>query len=348
MGNRKGFTAMGDQLGKLPPVEEADLTGKTVLIVGASTGIGLEAARHFSRMNPSRLILACRSEQRGKAAIASIRETTGYAKADLMLVELGDFSSVKAFLDKVDDEVVELDIVLMNAALGVFEYEVTSDGWERTLQVNYLSSSLISLRLLPKMLETAEKRRQAPRMVIVTSNLHQDAPIEDSFMDAPSVLELLTSEKYHAPYAGFTQYGLTKLLNLLFTIGLADRLPRSKPTIIANCVHPGFCASSLTRDARGIARLIFAIANRLIARSTEQGSRALVWAAVGRPWDADKLQGKYIVVAEPVEPGDNVISERGRKFRDILWHDTLKHLSKIDSKVQSICDQYLLDPPTPV
>nr|GAT47067.1 short-chain dehydrogenase/reductase family protein [Mycena chlorophos] len=94
---------------KQPPVVEADLTGKTVLVLGASTGLGLEAATHFARMGAGRLILACRSESRGKAAVETffpeVKTATSFANTiELWLVDLADFTSLKRFADRWDQE----------------------------------------------------------------------------------------------------------------------------------------------------------------------------------------------------------------------------------------------------
>ncbi|KAL0959297.1 hypothetical protein HGRIS_014562 [Hohenbuehelia grisea] len=113
-------------------------------------------------MGPARLILACRSEARGLAAIQHLKESTGYEKAELMLVELSQFSSVKAFADKVEAEVENLDLLVLNAAIIATSFEVTEDVYEKSLQVNNLSLDLVSLRLLPKMLETAAIRTETP------------------------------------------------------------------------------------------------------------------------------------------------------------------------------------------
>lgn len=135
-----------------PAVEHADLTGQTIIVVGANTGLGLEAAKHFARMKPSRLILACRTETKGKVAVESrskyavpksvftdtlaptvaLRLETGYKNAELWLIDLSKFSSVLAFADKFDKDGGRLDYLIMNAGIATVTYEATPDGWEST------------------------------------------------------------------------------------------------------------------------------------------------------------------------------------------------------------------------
>ncbi|KAG6874586.1 hypothetical protein C0993_000280, partial [Termitomyces sp. T159_Od127] len=103
-------------VGDSPPVETADLTGKTVMVIGANVGSGLEATKHFARMNPARLI----------------QQETGYEAAETWIVDLSEFSSVIAFADKFEKDGGRLDILLANAAVLPDKSMSTSDGWERT------------------------------------------------------------------------------------------------------------------------------------------------------------------------------------------------------------------------
>ncbi|KAI0697250.1 hypothetical protein BC835DRAFT_1413775 [Cytidiella melzeri] len=117
-----------DQLATVPPVLTADLKDKTVLVTGANTGIGLEAAKHFARMGPARVILACRSKERGqKAAELIVKETNFKAEVEL------------------------LDLAVIFA-----EYVSTKDGWEQLLHVNHLSTALLCFFLVPSLLKAVD------------------------------------------------------------------------------------------------------------------------------------------------------------------------------------------------
>ncbi|KAF4584703.1 hypothetical protein EYR38_001934 [Pleurotus pulmonarius] len=321
-----------------PPVEKADLTGKTVVVVGANTGIGYEAAKHFASMNPGRLIMACRSQERGNAAVTNLKKSTGFDRAELWLVDLCSFDSVKAFADKFEKEVERLDILVANAAIIPHEYEVTKDGWETSLQVNHLAPALLIFLLLPQLFKTAEMTASLPRVVIVGSEVHQQGEIPLKAFEAPSAIEALSSKEFPAS----AKYHLSKLLNILFTQALTNHLPPSHPTIIANCINPGFCHSEL---ARGVWNPVFLLFRFLLARPAEEGARQLIWGSVGTPDESqggeESLKGAYVHFSKVMEPSDFVISEKGQEFKDILWNDTVKILSKIDPRVQSIVERYL-------
>ncbi|KAI0775352.1 hypothetical protein BC629DRAFT_702330 [Irpex lacteus] len=170
------FDFVWDQYTKIPPVLTADLKGKSVIVTGANTGIGLEAAKHFARMGPARLIIACRSESKGKAAAEQIAKETSY-NAELQLLDLGSFESVVAFAKRLEGE--PIDILVANAAVAVGQYSLTKDGWEETIQVNHLSTALLSFLLVPNLIKASELRSSPSRLVVVTSEVHHGAPIDD-------------------------------------------------------------------------------------------------------------------------------------------------------------------------
>lgn len=225
---KAGFlTFIRDQLRTVPPVVQGDLTGKTIMLVGANAGIGLEASKHFARMKPARLILACRNEQKGKAAIkgtslalpvrshlliadTAIQEATGYANAELVQVDLDKFASIDALAARFEKEQLALDILVYNAGVLMTKHELSSDGWEPTyvfcqlqlmprlnlactsLQVNALSAMLFSVLFVPACLRAAETRPSShPRIVIVGSFVHYLAVMPKSVLQADSVLKQL-------------------------------------------------------------------------------------------------------------------------------------------------------------
>ncbi|KAF8074521.1 hypothetical protein FPV67DRAFT_1605312 [Lyophyllum atratum] len=331
-----------EQCMKVPPVATADLTGKTVMVIGANTGLGFEASKHFARMNPARLILACRSAKKGEAALEKLREETGYEAAELWIIDLCEFSSVMEFADKFDKDGGRLDILVENAGCTQFTYETTSDGWEKILQVNCLSLELLALRLLPRMIRTAEEHATRPRVVVVTSELHFWAKFDKQVVDGNKIYESLNNKDYCTPSVMAVRYQISKLLNVFFYQGLSDRLAHS-PLIVVG-VNPGFCLSEFRRSFSGLRAAFVWAFEKALARTTEEGGRQLVYAAVGESEDEGRLRGSYLSAAKVSEASDFALGAEGRALQDILWEEMMGILGKVDPRVQEVAERCLTPP----
>ncbi|KAF5325783.1 hypothetical protein D9611_000443 [Ephemerocybe angulata] len=328
-----------DQYVKNGPVATADLSGKTVVVVGANTGLGFEATKHFASMNPGKLILACRSEERGKAAVDKLKSETSYDRAELWLIDLGKLSSVIAFADRFEEE--RLDILVANAALNPSAgYKTTSDGWEESIQVNNIATSLLCLLLAPRLAETGRTYGTKPRIVIVSSDLHYTVNIKERVFEAESPFRVLSSPEYCTSkhIKSSDRYSETKLLNVFFAQSLSDLL-RHTPVIV-NTLNPGYCYSELRRTYSGFKAVYDSLLEKALARTTEDGSRFIVYAAVGGAGDTGKLRGAYLNLNTPTEPSDHVIGEAGKRRQDKLWVDLVAELSKIDRRIPSIVQQF--------
>ncbi|KAF7360243.1 hypothetical protein MVEN_00753100 [Mycena venus] len=322
------------------PVVKTDLTGKTVIVLGANTGLGFEATKHFAKMKPERLILACRSQSRGQAAVDKLKAATGYTKAELWIVDLADFESVKQFATKFDRDGGRLDILVENAAIGTFKYAPTKEGWESSLQVNSLSTSLVALLLLPAMIKTAQQHSTVPRLVVVSSEVHYWVKIEKRVYENPDMLKTLGSAEYCTDKAMRTRYQLTKLLNVFFVRALNARLTPSTPLIV-NTVNPGLCDSELRREISGIQAVLASLVVSVLAFTAEEGSRQLVWAAVAEQNQPEKLRGEFISACKVTEVADFVLSPEGVKAENQLWDELVDILGKLDPRVTENVEKYL-------
>ncbi|KAJ3528349.1 hypothetical protein NMY22_g9456 [Coprinellus aureogranulatus] len=278
-----------DQCTTPPPVATADLSGQTVIVTGANAGLGFEAAKHFANMKPGKLILACRSFERGSAAVASIKEATGFKNVELWLLDLANFSSIIAFADRFKNEGGRLDILVANAAIAVDKYKLTADGWEESLQVNDLSTSLLCFLLAPRLVETAREHGSRPRVTIVSSEVHYWVTFPEKTWEVESAFQYLNSMEHCTPKRMGNRYFETKLLNIFFTRSFADLL--KKTPVIFNTVNPGFCISEIRKKFTGMANLVNMILEKTLARPTEAGARQLVYAAIGNSEDAGSLHG---------------------------------------------------------
>jgi len=281
----------------LSSLSRSSIAGKTVLITGASRGLGLEAARHYVRLGTSRVILGVRSQSKGEAAkediLASAPTGGPNAVIDVWLLDLASFSSVKAFADRVTQELDCLDIVILNAAVSKRSFQLTLDGWEETLQVNVLSTALLALLLLPKLRESKSSPDWTARLSIVASRAHQS--VKSGLQDqlGPSVLEGLNkSESFGLGGLG-ARYSVSKLLTIYVVneiVKLAT-MPDGKPAVVVNYSCPGACVSHLPREHRSafLPRVALFLVNVLIAKTAEEGSRTIVKASCS----AEESHGKW-------------------------------------------------------
>ncbi|KAJ7019871.1 hypothetical protein C8F04DRAFT_975104 [Mycena alexandri] len=327
-----------DQVGKQPPVIKVDLTGKTICVLGANTGIGFQTCKHFATMNPGRIILACRSEAKGREAVQRLSTETGYTKGELWIIDLANFESVKRFATQFEQDGGRLDILICNAAIEPGKYVSTQDGWESTLQVNYISTSFAALLLLPTLLRTANDYRTVSRLVFVSSELHYDVIIEeDARANRGSILRTLSNEKYLKKASRMRQqYSVTKLLNVFFARALTAQLSPSAPVVV-NAVAPGFTVSELRRDLAGAFGAMVKVLEKLLAISAEEASRRYIWAAVG-PADT---RGLYINRCEVKPASDFVIRGDGPKVQQDVWVETMTVLARLDPRINATAERYL-------
>lgn len=276
------------------------IQGKTILITGANTGLGREATRHALALGAGTIILGVRTLSKGEEAKANIEVSTGCADRNKVLVwpiDLESFASVQSFAARVRKHVSEggrLDMAIMNAGIASVEYAVTSDGWEKGIQVNVLSTALLSLQLLPLLLRAKERDPSAqPHLAILTSDIHKSIKFPKRYGD--QILSVLNEEqqwKTSQAAGGPTErYGVTKLMDLFITMELARLVPHdahAEPLVVVNAVTPGFCKSDLlTREK---APWILKLVQALIARTVEEGSKTLLHAVT----QGSKTHGKWL------------------------------------------------------
>lgn len=311
------------------------------MVVGTNVGIGLEAAKHFARMGPQRLICTCRSEAKCAMTVQAIIQATGYGGVECWPLELSEFASVRSFVERIEGEGVQVDILINNAGMATEEYVVTQDGFESTIQVNHLAGTLLAFLLLPNLLRAAQKKNTISRIVTVTSNYHRSTKLGDNRIPRDAkVLETLSSREFCTPIAMERRYADSKLLNTLFAPAFAAHIPRSAP-IVVNAVCPGFCHSQILRT---IDRGQFDNFKK-IARTSEEGSRQLIFAALGpdpkypdSSEHVDVLKGAYIQHNAVSSPSDWVKSEEGQQVQSRLWDETWDILCHVDDRVTRVLD----------
>ncbi|KZT41230.1 NAD(P)-binding protein [Sistotremastrum suecicum HHB10207 ss-3] len=331
-----------DQWTSLPPVKQVDLSGQVIMIVGGSRGLGYEAAVHLGRMGPKRLIISSREQGRGDAAAQKIKEASGCENVEAWPLDFESFESVRQYAEKMKKDSDNLDILIQNAGVCTLSYEKTKENWERLLQVNHLSLSLLTLLLLPCM---STRSSPVPRIVIVASAGHHF--VKDSSEMLPldgHVLQRISTESHCLQSSSImtSRYNLTKLFNIFFVRELAARLRPNSPLIV-NTLDPGTCQTELLKpieDTSLVARTLFWIFKTLMARSAEMGSRTIVYAAL--EGDRDSVHGQYMTSCRVDKGSDYASSPEGLEVQKAIWDETLDFATLIDPSISTIIQEYLI------
>jgi len=252
--------------------------GKTVLVTGANTGIGLETAAELAGMGAD-VVITARDPAKGSAAVSEIRRRHPDASVEAMELDLSRFGDVRAFAKAFKERHDRLDVLLNNAGLMLGERSVTQDGNETTFQVNHLGPFLLTHLLLDVI-----KASAPARIVNVASTAHRGGRLD---------LNDLQSER---SYAGMRVYGTSKLCNILFTRELARRLEGTGVT--ANSLHPGTVRTGFGQDgdAKGFMRIGLAL-GRPFFLSPAGGAKTSVYLASSP--DIEEKSGGYYARSRP-------------------------------------------------
>lgn len=261
---------------------------KTVLVTGANTGLGFEAALKYATLGAAKLLLAVRSIDKGNAAKAKIVQQTGF-NADaisILQVDLSNFDSVHRFVADLNKAVDYIDVVLLNAGLAAPRFSTSEEGWEMAVQVNVLSTALMGLLLLPKLRATAEARRALVHVTFVNSVAHAD--VKREFFAGKTLLNAANDE---ASFDQEKNYGMVKLLGMAAMRGVADAAAKgpSGDSIVVNACCPSLCKTDLGREFGIVMKAIMVPMQAVFARTAEQGSRTLVSATALGPESSGKF-----------------------------------------------------------
>jgi NAD(P)-dependent dehydrogenase (short-subunit alcohol dehydrogenase family) len=262
----------------------SDMGGKTVVVTGGNSGIGLETAAALAQMG-ARVVITARSAERGEAAVRHIGGRIGGSDAvELVLFDLADLSSVRAGAAEILQRCPRLDVLINNAGLILTQRAESVDGYEATLATNHLGPFLLTNLLLPRLLESAPAR-----IVNVASVAHNQARQGIPFDDLHSTQR----------YAPMKVYGESKLANILFTTELARRLEGRG--ITANSLHPGTVRTGYGADGdtRGLLAIGIKIAHPFFL-SPEKGARTSVYLASSP--EVAPVSGQYFVKCRPKQP----------------------------------------------
>ena len=253
------------------------MNGKTVLITGSTSGIGLAAAVELSGMGAN-VILHGRNEARCESAVQQIQKMGSGNSISWLTADLSVQGNVRRMAQQVIEKHGRLDVLINNAGAVFLTRRLSADGIEMTFATNHLASFLLTGLLLPLL-----NASPSARVVNVASAAHFESP-----------LDLDNLELRHG-YMPLKAYGRSKFANVLFTYALARRLQGTNVT--ANVLHPGFVATGLGSNHGAIIRF-FARLVMSTGISAEEGARTVVYLASSP--EMEGVSGTYFYQQKPM------------------------------------------------
>jgi len=290
-----------------------DQKGRTAIVTGANSGLGLIVARELARAG-ARVIMTSRDAEKGAKALATIKAAHPAANVEVAPLDLANLASVRAFAQRILDNHDELDILVNNAGVMAAPYSRTVDGFELQFGTNHLGHFALTGLLLP-----AFKQRVGTRVVTVASNNHKAGSMR---------LEDLQGELRYSRWGAYAQ---SKLANLLFMCELDRRLKAAGLPMISVAAHPGYSATNLQLSGPPLQeRLFLRLANRFIAQSAEIGALPILYAATY----PDVPGGSYVGPDGPAEMrGYPTLVQPTNKAKDA---EVAKRLWQISEKLTGV------------
>lgn len=255
------------------------MRGKTVVVTGATSGIGEVAADRLAQ-DGARIVFIARDPARGAETLKHLNAIAGHAEHAAYYADLSRISEMKRVAGEIAAAEPRIDVLLNNAGAMFTTRQVTEDGLEMTFAINHMAYFVVTNLLLENL-----KAAGGARIVSTASDAHKTGKID--FAD-------LQSERR---YSGFGAYGSSKLMNILFTRELARRLHGTGVT--ANCLHPGFVATRFADNNTGLLSTVFGFAKNF-ALTPEQGAQTIVHLAFSP--EVEGVTGKYFHKSKPAMP----------------------------------------------
>ncbi|KAK7756874.1 putative secondary metabolism biosynthetic enzyme [Diatrype stigma] len=315
---------IADQRRDLPiALTPADCQGKTYIVTGANIGLGKGLAEWLVRLGSARVIMAVRNTASGENAKREIEKATGKkGVASVWELDLGKWESVKAFAKRANEELDRIDSLIENAAIGLERWTWAEDH-ETCIKVNALSTMLLGVLLLPKMIDTGKRFGTVPHLVFVGSNAAWLVKNEFAKVQDGSVLKGLdTQGKTNMDL----RYPLSKLIQMLAVFRFARLFPPSRTGVVINLLSPGLVKSGISRHGKFVTRAFMGTLNFLFARTPEMAARSIIHAMqLG-----EEGHGAYVsdCKIKSHEVPDWIGGPEGEKTQDKLWDEIAQELEK--------------------
>ena len=254
---------------------QQDLSNKIMVVTGANSGIGFEAALDFARRGAT-VAIVCRNEQRGQAAVEELQRRSRNKQVSLYLADFSLLKSVAEAAARLRRDFPRIDVLCNNAGAANARRQVTAEGFELTFAANHLGGFLLTRMLMPSLLAAAQ--RGEARIVFTSSYGHNSGPLDFGDLD------------FEKNYGGLKAYGRSKLMNLLTARELHRRYRQQN--IIASSFHPGAVRTPIWSKGGAMGRLLGLVLYPFMV-SVQQGADTLIWLASSP--QAANADGNYFV-----------------------------------------------------
>lgn len=246
--------------------------GRTFVVTGATSGLGLVTARELAA-HGGRVLLAVRDVARGETVASSIRQAHPHAEVEVRRLDLLNLDSIRRAADQIGQEDA-VDVLVNNAGISAAGHSVTPQGAELHLMANHLGHFALTALLAPTL-----RRSPAPRVVTVTSYLHDKGDLD---LDDVAWLR--------RKYTPLAAYSASKLANAVFGVELARREQTSPRPITSVLAHPGYSNTPMQKKGAGLLGVAMRISGNLFAQSIEMGALPQLFAAT----EARLAAGAYV------------------------------------------------------
>lgn len=289
------------------------LDGKTIIVTGGTSGIGLEIAKDFARRG-AKIIVACPFEEEGKNAEKTIVEDTENNQVYFKLLDFGSFKSVRKFAADIIQTEKRLDILVNNAGAGVPDL-VTQDGLNSLMQINYYGHFLLTLLLLPLLKKTGTPL--APARILNNSSLtHYGARMK--------YINLRDSGYFYCNL--FLIYATSKLCLASFTRELDKKLDAN---VIVNTVDPGAVGTNLITTSGVVIGSVTKMIFNTFFNTPREGAQTAIHVAIHTK--GNEVRGKYFRACKPVQPSSTVTDDR---ICTSIWEDSVINVKLTEEELQ--------------
>ena len=290
-----------------------DQSGRTAVVTGANSGLGLVTARELARAGAS-VVMACRNLDKGHAAVDEVRAAMPEARVQLDELDLASLASVHSFAERFRATHDGLDLLINNAGVMAAPRRRTADGFELHFGTNHLGHFALTTVLLDAM-----EGREDARVVTLSSNAHKFGRI---------AFDNLNGDRH---YFRWRAYGQSKLSNLLFALELDRRLRAEGSSVKSLAAHPGYAATNLQSAAPPLLdRLVMKVGNSVVAQSDEMGALPILYAAT----EPGLQGGTYVGPDGPGEHrGHPKVVQPNRAARD---PETARRLWEVSERMTAV------------